>query len=390
MSQRLGILASHPIQYYAPLYRELARHVDLHVYYSHRQTAEGQAAAGFGIGFEWDIDLLSGYSNEFLSNVARRPDVSRFLGCDNPAISGKIRAGGYDAFLVMGWYLKAYWQAIRACRRNAVPVLVRGDSRLGTSRSWLKSQAKAIVYPRLLRQFDACLYVGRDSRDYFAHYGVPDSRLFFAPHCVDNDRFAAQVSGVARMQARRNLAIPVSGKIALFVGKLVDNKRPLDLVDASAIMNKRGVPVQVVIAGDGPMRGKVEAAARSRGVSLTLLGFRNQSELPAIYRAADVLVLPSASETWGLAANEALACGTPVIVSDRAGCARDLVSPVKTGAVYPMGVVTALADALRSVLAEPPSETAIRDVICKYSPRASALGIVEAVRWLHDGQGYRR
>ena len=157
MTRKLGILVSHPIQYYAPLFRELARQLDLTVYFAHRQTAQAQADAGFGIAFEWDVDVLAGYPHQFLQNRAKTPNVSSFSGCDTPQIIDEIRQGNFDAFLVMGWYLKSYWQAIRACRRAGVPLMVRGDSQLVTPRGHWKRWAKELVYHYLLRHFDACL-----------------------------------------------------------------------------------------------------------------------------------------------------------------------------------------------------------------------------------------
>ena len=121
---KLGILTSHPIQYQAPLFRELARHVDLTVYFAHRQTPAAQAEAGFGVAFEWDVDLLSGYRHEFLENVAQTPDTGRFFGCDTPSVRQRIAEGNFDAFLVMGWHLKCFWQAVFACQRAGVPVMV--------------------------------------------------------------------------------------------------------------------------------------------------------------------------------------------------------------------------------------------------------------------------
>ena len=118
---RLGILASHPIQYQAPWFRALAKETDLHVFFAHRQSAVEQGKAGFGVPFDWDVDLLSGYRHTFLSNVARVPGVNRFGGCDTPQIATEIERGRFDAFIVPGWYLKSYWQAIRACRRNRTP-----------------------------------------------------------------------------------------------------------------------------------------------------------------------------------------------------------------------------------------------------------------------------
>lgn len=380
MKYRLGVLTSHPIQYQAPLFRELARHVDLTVYFAHRQTAAGQAASGFNVAFEWDVDLLGGYEHRFLHNRAKHPSTDRYSGCDTPEIADEIRQGGFDAFLVTGWYLKSYWQAIRACRRHGVPVMVRGDSQLGTPRSRLKQALKEIVYPRVLRQFDASLYVGRKNREYLEHYGVPADRLFFSPHCIDNKAFSSRAAEIDRMAKREQLGIKPDQKAVLFVGKLLDRKRPQDLIEALHVLRGQGVDVCAVFAGDGPLHGMLEARGNERGVPLVFLGFRNQTELPEAYATADVLALPSeGSETWGLVVNEALACGTPVVVSDAVGCAPDLVVERETGAVYPVGDTQALADALRRVLAAPPRCEALQKKIDAYSVPAAAGGVLEAL-----------
>src|SRR5579863_8661603 len=143
----------------------------------------------FDAAFQWDIDLFDGYEHVFLRNEAREPGAHHFRGCDSPEIGDMVAAGGFDVLLVMGWHLKVFWQAVWAAKRRGIPVMVRGDSYLGTPRSALKRASKAVVYPRLLRIFDAALYVGQRNRAYYEHYGFPDDRLFFSPHCVDTDRF---------------------------------------------------------------------------------------------------------------------------------------------------------------------------------------------------------
>jgi glycosyltransferase involved in cell wall biosynthesis len=388
---RLGVLASHPIQYQAPLFRELARHIDLKVYFAHRQSAQGQAEAGFNVAFEWDVDLLGGYDHAFLQNQSRHPGVNAFSGCDTPAIADEIQRGRFDAFLVTGWYLKSYWQAIRACRRRGVPVMVRGDSQLGTPRGWLKQLGKTIVYPRLLHQFDACLYVGQKNRAYLKHYGVPDERLFFSPHCIDNDAFALRAQAVNCADSRVSFGIAPDQKAALFVGKLLEIKRPLDLMVALRILRDRGMNVCGVFAGNGPLRDLLEAQGKERNVPLIFLGFRNQTELPEAYVLADLLVLPSESETWGLVVNEALACSTPVVVSDAVGCAPDLVIEGKTGAAYPVGNTLALADAMQRVLTSPPDKRSIQQIADKYSVAVAARGVLDAMDWLvAQGSGKER
>jgi glycosyltransferase involved in cell wall biosynthesis len=378
-SRRIGFLVGHPIQYYGPIFRELARRSDLTVFFAHRQTPEQQARAGFGVAFEWDIDLLSGYDNRFLTNVARRPSTDRFAGCDTPGIADEIARGRFDAFVVAGWALRCYWQAVRACRRAGVPVLVRGDSQLRSQRSGAIRVAKALAFSHLLRRFDGFLYVGQRNREYLLHYGAPPQRLFFSPHCVDNDAFAAASGGVCRPQGHRRV---------LFVGKLVARKHPADLLHAVARL--RDKPVQIAFVGAGELESELRQLAASSSVHADFMGFVNQSELPAAYASADVLVLPSdGRETWGLVVNEAMACGIPAIVSDAVGCGPDLIEQGRTGATFPLGDVAALASAIENVLSFDPALTR-RHLAAKmalYSPARAAQAIVDAATTLAaDGQ----
>src|SRR5665213_2281454 len=143
---RLAVVTSHPIQYYAPIFRALDRRLDLEVFYAHRATPADQAAAGFGATFEWDIDLLSGYRSRFMTNVAKFPATARFFGCDTPEIAHHIRAEKFDAVLVLGWYLKSFIQAIAAAKKAGIPVLVRGDSQLLMSSRPGRELFKRLLY----------------------------------------------------------------------------------------------------------------------------------------------------------------------------------------------------------------------------------------------------
>jgi glycosyltransferase involved in cell wall biosynthesis len=379
MAKRIGFLISHPIQYYAPIFRELAKRCDLTVFFAHRQTAEQQARAGFGVAFDWDVDLLSGYDSRFLTNVARQPSTDRFAGCDTPGVAEAIAGGGFDVFVVPGWALRSYWQALRACRRRGVPVLVRGDSQLGSQRSNAVRIAKTLAFSQLLRRFDGFLYVGQRNREYLLHYGVPAERLFFSPHCVDNDAFAAASSGIDRPQGRRRV---------LFVGKLIGRKHPADLLHAVALLGDRAV--QIAFAGSGELESELRQIAAASSVHADFMGFVNQSELPAVYASADLLVLPSdGQETWGLVVNEAMACGIPAVVSDVVGCGPDLIDSGRTGATFRFGDAAALAAAIRNVLSFDPEQTR-RHLAAKmalYSPARAAEAVVDAATTLAaDGQ----
>ena len=375
---RLAVIASHPIQYHAPFFRELARRLDLTVFFAHRATPVDQAKAGFGVEFAWDVDVLEGYEHVFLKNVAKPPGIDRFGGCDTPEIGGRLAEGRFDAVMVHGWHLKAYLQAAYAAKRLGLPLLARGDSQLNTPRSMLKNIGKCMIYPIMLRLLDAALYVGRRSQAYYQHYRYPAERLFFSPHCVDVDWFATRATIDERVRLRAVHGIGPDAKVLLFAGKLVPFKRPLDLIKAAAICRSTGTNVEIMVAGDGPLKSKL--VADNGATPIHLLGFCNQTKMPAVYAASDVLVLPSdGCETWGLVANEALACGRPIILSDAVGSGPDLVDLAATGLTFPVANANALAEAIRKLFASPPSLEALAAKSRAYSPAAAAHGIEDAL-----------
>jgi glycosyltransferase involved in cell wall biosynthesis len=385
---RLAVVTSHPVQNQAPWFRALADRVDLQVLFAHRISAADHRRSGYGVGFEWDVPLLEGYRFEWLRNVARRPGVDHFLGCNTPDVGARLAAGRFDAVVVIGWNLLTFWQTIRAAKRIGVPVMVRGDAQPLPASGSARAVIKDAVYPRLLGAFDMCLCVGRRNLEYYQHYGVPPQRLGRSPHCVDNLFFARTAREAAADPAalRRALGLPASPVIFLFAGRLIDLKRPLDFLQALDRLRRDGLDVHGLVVGDGPLRRALESHQARRGTPCTFAGFLNQSAIGRAYAAADALVLPSSVEPWGLVVNEAMASGVPAIVSDRIGCAPDLVVDGVTGYTYPCGEVDRLADRMRRLTEDAASRAAMRAAVLEriqsYSPEAAAEGVVAAMHAL--------
>jgi glycosyltransferase involved in cell wall biosynthesis len=381
-------LATHPIQYHAPLHRAVAATpgVELSVFFAHQPSAIEQGF-GFGVPFSWDDDLLSGYRHVWLHNQAderrtksRAPFRDAFADYDTPEIAGIIAAEHFDAFLLHGWRVRSDWQAMKACRAHNVPMLVRGDSQLRDD-SAPKRILKRAVYRRFIRRFAACLSVGVRSEAYFRYYGA--THIVPSPHFVDNALFAQRAAAALPHRAVRRAAwhIPADALVLVFAGKLVARKRPLDLVRAA--QGLRGV--HVLFAGDGPLRRDCLDLARRLGVAVTFAGFLNQSAIADAYMTGDVLVLPSGRrETWGLVVNEAMACGRPAIVSDAAGCTPDLIREGETGFSYPAGDVAALRDRIVRVRDTPQAAEQLgagaRRHVAGYTAEAAAAGVVRGAR----------
>ncbi|ADM10304.1 Glycosyl transferase, group 1 [Parvularcula bermudensis HTCC2503] len=377
---RLAVITSHPVQYYAPLFRTLAKQIDLMVYYAYEPSATTQGK-GFGVTFTWDQDLTTGYPHRFLTNTAPSPGAGGFSSSDTPDIHDRLRADDVDAALVLGWHLKSQLQGIVAAKRLGIPVIVRGDSQAGLQTSRVKNAAKTILYPWLLRRFTAACYVGERNKAYYTQYGYPEQRLYHSPHAVDTSFFTRQADKGKGTQWRRETLTSPQDRVVLFAGKLLPFKRPLDVVEAVAALPSRHGKVHLLVAGSGELETQMSELATARGVSYHPLGFVNQSDMPSVYGAADVLVLPSTGrETWGLVANEALASGTPVILSNACGSAPDLTHHGGGAArSFPLGNIAALTAALEAVLTHPPSEAAIAKVSAAHSLDAAAAGILKAV-----------
>lgn len=385
---RLAVVVSHPVQYYAPVFRALAQRANLSVYYTQTLAPQQQAAAGFGTAFDWDVDLFGGYQSHVLINRAKVPGPSRFAGADTPEIGARLDAARPDAVLVMGWYLKALVQAILAAKRRRIPVILRGDNQLGMPGNAPKRLIRTMALPALLRRFEAAAYVGEKNRTYYETHRYPAARLFHSPHAVDTARFAAGATREARQGARQRLGVGETTNLVLFAGKLVDFKRPLDALAMVAELRRSGMDAALAVAGSGPLEETLAHQARAAAVPLHLMGFQNQSQMPAAYAAADALILPSTRrETWGLVANEALASGTPVVVSDAAGCAPDVTADDHVGRAYPMADVAAGARALAQTLSEPPSAAAIKAVSERFSIARAADGIMRAARSVAQPEG---
>ena len=383
---RLLVLASHPIQYQAPLFRALAADpgLELEVLFLALPTPEVQGQ-GFGRPFRWDVPLLEGYRWRQAAATAGAGPSHGFLGlrCRSPGreLRGSFGGRGPDAVLATGWQNLGLLQLLMAARRLRLPLLLRMEANDRRPRPWPVRQA----HRWLLAGCSVALPIGRANARFLQAAGMPASGLVPAPYGVDNAFFASRAEAIRprRAELRRRWLIPEEALCFLFAGKLQAKKRPLDLL--AALARLEAAPVHLLIVGSGELEPECRRRVAAGRLPVSFAGFLNQEEIPAAYVAADCLVLPSdAGETWGLVVNEAMACGLPAIVSDRAGCAEDLVLPGCTGAVVPCGDVGALASAMAAMAADPAAARrmgaeARRRVQSDFSIEAAAAGIREGL-----------
>jgi glycosyltransferase involved in cell wall biosynthesis len=381
---RVAIFATHPIQYQVPWFQALAQRPELALKVYFGQVPDAiQQGVGFGVGFHWDIPMREGYESEVLQNVAERPVLGAFAGCDTPQVARTLREWGPDLAILTGWQSKMLVQAWWACVRLSVPRIMRGESNAMAKRPpW-----KHVAHRVWLRGFDRFLAIGKANRDFYLQAGIPEARIHPCPYFVDNERFATAAGTLRarRSELRAKWSIPEHATCFLFCGKLIPKKHPLDLLRALERAVAAGGPAHVLAVGDGELMAEARALAERERLPVTFAGFLNQTEIVGAYVAADCLVLPSdTGETWGLVVNEAMACGIPAIVSDQVGCGPDLVRDGATGATFPMGDVEALARLLIDFSRDPVRLRALgataRDrVSACYSVERAVEGTVAAI-----------
>jgi glycosyltransferase involved in cell wall biosynthesis len=327
--------------------------LDPHVFYGWERVDQSEYDRGFERDVEWDIPLLEGYEYTFVSNTSLDPGTHHFRGLVNPSLIPVIEEWGPDALLVFGWGWQSHLRAL-VHFQGQVPVFFRGDSTLLDEQPGLRQMVRRGWLWWVYSHVDRALYVGSNNRDYFEAHGLDDSQLSWVPHAIDNGRFA-DPDGEHEEQAaewRGQLGISSSAPVVLFAGKLERKKAPDVLLEAFLKLSNESA--HFIIVGEGPMESELRGRVREHS-QVHFLGFQNQSRMPVVYRLGDVFVLPSRGpgETWGLAVNEAMACGRPVIVSDRVGCAPDLVEEDSTGYVVPAENAPALRDALSKIFDNP-------------------------------------
>lgn len=332
--KRLAIITTHPIQYYAPVFKLLHErgNIRIKVFYTLGSGHTAKYDLGFGKTVNWDIPLLNGYNYEWVNNTASDPGSHTFNGIINPGLTTMVMEWLPDAVLIYGWAYRSHLKALLYFK-NKLPVYFRGDSTLLNETKGIKKAAKYIFLRWVYSHIDHAFYAGKNNKAYFLLYGLKEKQLSFAPHAIDNERFSQNKhKDVAEL--RKSLNIQKEDIIILFAGKFDVVKNVELLLQAFINLNRQNV--HLLLVGNGVNEAILKDQAKKSKVSgnVHFLDFKNQSYMPVLYQAADIFCLPSKSETWGLSINEAMACGKAILASDRVGCAADLVKSGENGFVF--------------------------------------------------------
>ncbi|CAN5773254.1 hypothetical protein BH11VER1_BH11VER1_10750 [soil metagenome] len=349
---------THPIQNQTPLLRALSeKGFNLHVVYASTAGVQGYHDPGFGVNVAWDVPLLDGYSHESLEMDHVCGPFWYKLGRYRRRIRQWLSDNPVDVTWIHGWGQPYNLASFLEASHAGVQIIMQAETHLRCLRgSVLRKFLHRFFLQKLFKKVHHFLAIGTANREFYLSYGVDSEKISFMPYTVDNQFFRQKSeTAISRMSdLKADLQLNADRPVVLFAGKLIKAKA-VDILIQALSLTSIGLPEkqhpQLVIVGDGELKTSLEALANKLlPGDVRFAGFRNQSEMPALYSLCDVFVLPSDFEPWGLVVNEAMNAGKPIVVSDRVGSHFDLVQSGVNGAVFPSNNPEALATALHPLI----------------------------------------
>ena len=348
MSARLVILTEIISPYRIPLFNALARRseIDLHVIFMAETDQHLRQWQVYKEEIKFSFQVLPSW----------RKRVGKYNMLLNHGVGSALGAARPNAVLCGGYSYVTSWQALRWARSRGIPFLLWSES---NSQDLRRGFALVeLLKKRFLQRCQAFVVPGRSAGEYLLAHGIKDDVIFTAPNAVDNDFFSTRAAAIRAEADANRVRLGLPNRYFLFTGRLVKEKGVFDLLSAyDRLVNSFREQIGLVFVGDGPCRKQLESQAatvsQQTKATIKFAGFAQREQLAEYYALADVMILPTYTDTWGLVINEAMACGLPVIVSRAAGAAGDLVRDTWNGWLVPAGDVPALTAAMQSIASQP-------------------------------------
>jgi glycosyltransferase involved in cell wall biosynthesis len=329
-----------------PLFQKLSEvpSIDLEVYFLSESAPNRR----------WSVDRSYEFRHKVLPGVTlsyHGRDLFSYI--INPTTPLELVRSRCDLVVSSGWLDFACQAAFFASKAWGKPYILWAESTINEP-SWRRTASLPLV-KMMVRGAYACIACGTRSREYLRHLGADAEKVFTAINTVDVDHFrsGSQLTQVERAGLKRELGAE-GRQVILYAGQLIERKGLRYLLEAYGVLRRELADLSQVIIGHGPQEGQLKRFCVQEGMQdVHFLGYRDPDEMPRYYGISDLFVLPSTEEAWGLVINEAMACGLPVITTDRVGASPDLIEDGVNGYVVEAANVSQLDGAMRRVLEDP-------------------------------------
>jgi glycosyltransferase involved in cell wall biosynthesis len=318
--------------------------------------------------------------------LSERPIESHNLFTRIKLIKEALEGLRPDVLVVCGYGVTGMGVALQWARssENSVPIVMLSDS---TAFDFKRKASKEFVKRRVISQCASALVAGSPHRAYMRDLGMPDERIFQGYDVVDNSFFERATRQIRLAKVAGGGKIELPNKFFLTSARFLPRKNLSNIIISyhKYVNCVPSEPFSLVILGDGYLRGKLQAQVARLELSKLVFfeGFKQYADLPRYYGLASAFILASFEETWGLVVNEAMASGLPVIVSERCGCAQDLVQNGVNGYTFDPYDVDSLLKLMCSVSSDDCDRHAMgcasQEIIKRFSPDIFATGLAKAI-----------
>lgn len=378
LSTRVALLTSEVSPYRAPLFARLAGLPGIRLkVFAYAERSESRM---------WNVQEAHDFELRILRTVQLGARMGMGYYVLLESLRGALHEFGPDLVICGGWESTAALQALGFCRARRIPFLLwsgqsrRMDRALRPALANLLHDLSRPLARFVAKRADACIAYGTAAREYLASLGAAPERISVALNAVDNDRFRKQYESLRheRDALRRSLSIGPEETAILHLGYFRRRKGIADLLGAFGRICRQGFRAKLLLVGDGPLRDRLAGRAMELGVSDSVIfpGYVQQEDVAGYYVAADIFVLPTYSDPWGLVLNEAMNFSLPVITTVAAGASRDIVEDGVNGFVIEPGNVGQLTGRIAELAADKSLRAAFgragREIVLKASIEAAA------------------
>lgn len=333
---------------------------------------------------EWKVNKAAiKFNYKVLPSVSFRRKKDYFPCFFSPTLFYTLIQNSPEVIIIGGYHHPSSLLAIIYAKLFRKRVILWCESNKYEQRSYhpLKEAYKRWY----VKNCNAYIAPGKASCEYLVSLGAENRIIYIAPNAVDNDYFNQACSKYRQNKEALKKSRNYPDKIILYVGRLIDKKGIFDLLKAFQIISDKQSDIGLLLVGSGEKEKHYKDFCKNNQIkNIFFTGFLQQEELPLYYGLSDVFVLPTHSDPWGLVLNEAMACGLPVISSDAAGGAQDLIIHRENGYIFKMGDINKLVGCLKDILGDEQKRTKMGDyslgIIKGYSPLRCAQGFIQAIK----------
>ena len=397
---KLLIYASHPIQYHAPIFREInkSKNINLTVMFGDSIGLKEVYSPGFNANIKWDVPLTNGYQNFFLNNVATsritkdgnsfNAVILRFFSRVNFSIFSIIKKNNFDYIMVHGYQTFTCWLILFAAKLKGIKIIFRGEAIIKENPLHVHKILSRFLIKFYLNNVDVIMYSCNGNYKYWKSFDIMDEKLFSMPCSVDNEFFNKQEKkhkpNIASI--RKKLNILDEDLVIIFPSKFINRKKPIDLIKAvSKIKNKNLV---LLFVGDGPEKKNMETECNKNGIKAIFTGLVNQKEISKYYIISDIIAVVSSYDASPKSLNEGLNFGLIGIVSNMVGTAGELVIDNYNGFIVEPGNIEQISNSIIKIMNDKKLKIKMKknskELVKKWSLKTNVDGINKSIEYLKE------